>query len=115
MRAATHEHDSGGEGRRHHARLCGEWSIAHVVRNRLRGIRDVDLDVHGLLPFPVGPWPRLNNAAPSLQLHYKAFVANTGCSVPTLRVGTLALAVGTACGFFLPPNTKKRGGWTRRS
>jgi len=57
--------------------------------------------VHGLLPFPVGPWPRLNNAAPSLQLHYKAFVATTGCSVPALRVGTLALAVGTACGLSL--------------
>src|SRR5262249_9292974 len=27
----------------------------------------------GLLPSPVGPWPRLNNAAPSVQLHYRAF------------------------------------------
>src|ERR1017187_10308695 len=64
--------------------------------------------VHGLLPFPVGPWPRLNNAAPSLQLHYKAFVATTGCSVPTLRVGTLALAVGAACGLSLHATNEKR-------
>ena len=27
--------------------------------------------VHGLLPFPVGQWPRPNNAAPSLQPHYR--------------------------------------------
>ena len=32
--------------------------------------------VHGLLPAPpVGPWPRLNNAAPSLQPHYRTFLA----------------------------------------
>ena len=30
----------------------------------------------------VGPRPRLNNAAPSLQPHYRAFGATTGCSVP---------------------------------
>ena len=62
--------------------------------------------VHGLLPFPVGPWPRLNNAAPSLQLRYRTFVATTGCSVPTLRVGTLALAVGTACDLSLHATMK---------
>ena len=28
----------------------------------------------------VGPWARLNNAAPSLQPHYRAFVTTTGCS-----------------------------------
>src|SRR5437588_12961476 len=44
--------------------------------------------VHGLLPFPVGQWPRPNNAAPSLQPHYTAFVATTGCSAPALRFGT---------------------------
>src|ERR1700693_1682491 len=49
----------------------------------------------------VGQWPWLNNAAPSLQPHYRAFVTTTGCSVPALRFGTLALAVGAACGFFL--------------
>jgi hypothetical protein len=48
---------------------------------------------HGLLPLPVGLWPRLNNAAPSVQLHYRAFVPTTSCSVPVLRIGTLILAV----------------------
>src|SRR5208282_446563 len=38
--------------------------------------------IHGLLLLPVGPRPRLNNAAPSLQPHYRAFAATTGCSVP---------------------------------
>ena len=57
--------------------------------------------VHGLLPFPVGPWPRPNNAAPSLQPHYRAFVATTGCSAPALRFGTLALTVLAACDFSL--------------
>ena len=57
--------------------------------------------VHGLLPFPVGQWPRPNNAAPSLQPHYRAFHATTGCSAPAPRFGTLALAVGAACGLSL--------------
>jgi hypothetical protein len=60
--------------------------------------------VHGLLPSPdgsVGQWPWLNNAAPSLQLHYRAFITTTGCSAPALRFGTLALAVGAACGLSL--------------
>ena len=56
---------------------------------------------HGLLPFPVGQWPRPNNAAPSLQPHYRAFDATTGCSAPASRFGTLALAVGAACGLSL--------------
>src|SRR5215472_4882252 len=37
---------------------------------------------HGLLPSPVGPWPWLNNAAPSVQLHYRAFIPTTSCSAP---------------------------------
>src|SRR5271157_4492496 len=41
----------------------------------------------------VGPQLRLNNAAPSVQLHYRAFIPNTSCSVPVLRIGTLILAV----------------------
>src|SRR5450830_1110462 len=41
----------------------------------------------------VGPCPRLNNAAPSLQPHYRTFITTTGCSVPVLRIGTLVLAV----------------------
>src|SRR5262249_61913109 len=42
--------------------------------------------VHRLLPFPVGQWPRPNNAAPSLQPHYRAFVA-----VESGEVGLIAL------------------------
>ena len=38
--------------------------------------------VHELLLLPVGPQPKLNNAAPSLQPHYRAFAATTGCSAP---------------------------------
>ena len=49
----------------------------------------------------VDQWPWLNNAAPSLQLHYRAFFTITGCSVPAPRFGTLALAVGAACGLSL--------------
>ena len=41
----------------------------------------------------VGPWPRLNNAAPSLQPHYRTFITTTGCSAPVLRIGTLVLTV----------------------
>src|SRR5262245_3913196 len=41
----------------------------------------------------VGPWPRLNNAAPSVQPHYRAFIPTTGYSAPVLRIGTLVLAV----------------------
>ena len=57
--------------------------------------------VHRLLLFPVGQWPRPNNAAPSLQPHYRAFDTTTGCSIPAPRFGTLALAVGAACGLSL--------------
>src|ERR1700722_6006163 len=44
--------------------------------------------VHGLLPFPVGQWPKLNNATPSLRPHYRTFDATAGCSAPAFRVGT---------------------------
>src|SRR6516165_11886033 len=57
--------------------------------------------VHRLLLFSVGQWPRPNNAAPSLQPHYRAFLATTGGSAPAPRFGTLALAVGAACGLSL--------------
>src|ERR1700720_3700138 len=63
---------------------------------------------HGLLPFPVGQWPRPNNAAPSLQPHYRAFDATTGCSAPAPRFGTLALAVGAACGLSLHADSRQR-------
>ena len=42
-----------------------------------------------------------DNAAPSLQPHYRAFDATTGCSAPAPRFGTLTLAVGAACGLPL--------------
>ena len=49
----------------------------------------------------VGPQLRLNNAAPSVQLHYRAFVPTTGHSAPVLRIDTLVLAVLAACDFSL--------------
>src|SRR5215470_2379712 len=84
------------------AALAAEPSC-HQVRNRLsihsrrslvglhtlEGFPDLALRdrerlclVHGLLPSPVGQWSRLNNATPSLQPHYRAFSATTGCSAP---------------------------------
>ena len=45
---------------------------------------------------PVGPRARLNNAAPSVQPHYRAFIPTTSCSAPVPRFGTLVLAVGAA-------------------
>src|SRR5215472_13766117 len=58
----------------------------------VRPLRERLCLVHWLLPFPVGQWPRPNNAAPSLQPHYRAFDATTGCSAPAPRFGTLVLA-----------------------
>ena len=49
----------------------------------------------------VGRWSRLNNAAPSVQLHYRAFIPTTSHSAPVLRIGTLVLAVVAACDFSL--------------
>ena len=46
----------------------------------------------GFLPSPVDPKPELNNAAPSVQLHYRAFLPTTGCSAPVPRIGTPILA-----------------------
>jgi hypothetical protein len=34
----------------------------------------------------------MTNAAPSLQLHYRAFITITGCSAPVPRIGTPILA-----------------------
>ncbi len=53
--------------------------------------------VPGLLLLPVGSGPRLNNAAPSVQSHYRTFNPTTGCSAPVLRIGTPVLAVVAAC------------------
>ncbi len=55
----------------------------------------------GLLPSPVGPGPRLNNAAPSVQPHYRTFIPTTSCSAPVLRIGTPVLAVVAACDLSL--------------
>ena len=49
-----------------------------------------------LLPLPVGSGLQLNNAAPSIQSHYRAFPSTTSCSAPVPRIGTLILAVFTA-------------------
>ena len=46
----------------------------------------------GLLPSLVGPRSGLNNAAPSLQLHYRAFITTTSCPAPVPRIGTPILA-----------------------
>jgi membrane fusion protein, copper/silver efflux system len=44
-----------------------------VPESHIREVRHVErlCLVHGLLPLPVGPCSRLNNAAPLVQLHYK--------------------------------------------
>ena len=60
---------------------------------------------HGLLPSPVGPRTRLNNAAPSVQLHYRASLPTTSCSAPVLRFGTLVLAV---CAAWTSPLASER-------
>ena len=39
----------------------------------------------------VGAWARLNNATPSVQLHYRTFHPTTDRSAPVLRIGTLIL------------------------
>jgi hypothetical protein len=46
-----------------------------------------------LLPLPVGSGSQLNNAAPSIQPHYRTFRSTTSCSAPVPRIGTLILAV----------------------
>src|SRR5271163_361343 len=49
----------------------------------------------GLLPSLVDPSPELNNATPSVRLHYRAFSPTTDRSVPVPRFGTLIL-MGTS-------------------
>src|SRR5215467_1621918 len=70
-------------------RLSIHSSRSLVGLHTLEGFPDLSLRdrerlclVHGLLPQPVGQRPRLNNATPSLQPHYRAFRATTGCSTP---------------------------------
>src|SRR5262245_6665033 len=43
----------------------------------------------------------LGSSRQSLRLHDRSFDATTGDSAPVLRIGTLTLAVGAACGFSL--------------
>ena len=55
----------------------------------------------GFLPPLVDPKQELNNAAPSVQLHYRAFTPTTGCSAPVPRLGTLVLTGASRLDFSL--------------
>src|SRR5664279_5496577 len=55
----------------------------------------------GLLPSLVDPGPELNNATPSVPLHYRAFNPTTGCSAPVPCFGTLILMGAAHLDFFL--------------
>ena len=55
----------------------------------------------GFLPSPVDPRPERNNAAPSLQLHYRTFITTTSCPAPVPRIGTLVLMGATHLDFSL--------------
>src|SRR5215472_8169751 len=74
-------------------RLCVYPSRSLVGLHTFEGFPDFPLgDVErlcfaqGLLPSPVGPWPRLNNAAPSVQLHYRCYGVD-GEGTGTIVVG----------------------------
>ena len=54
-----------------------------------------------LLPLLVDLSPELNNAAPSVQLHYRAFIPTASCSVPVPRISTLALMGASHLSFSL--------------
>ena len=45
--------------------------------------------------------PELNNAAPSVRLHYRAFIPTVSCSVPVPRISTLALMGASHLSFSL--------------
>jgi hypothetical protein len=49
----------------------------------------------------VDPSPELNNATPSVRLHYRALNPNTGCSAPAPRFGTLILMGASHLDFSL--------------
>ncbi len=55
----------------------------------------------GFLPSLVDPRHELNNAAPSVQLRYRAFIPTTGCSAPVPRLGTLVLTGASRLDFSL--------------
>ena len=47
--------------------------------------------IHEVLPSRVANIIKPDNAAPSVQFHYRTFFPTTGCSAPVSRIGTLAL------------------------
>ena len=53
--------------------------------------------------FPANRLAQINgdDLPPSLQPHYRAFIATTRQSAPLRRIGTFGLAVGAACAFPL--------------
>src|SRR5215813_12415951 len=53
--------------------------------------------------FPASRLAQINGDGPppSLQPHYRAFLATTRQSAPLRRIGTFGLAVGAACAFSL--------------
>src|SRR6202035_5689850 len=55
----------------------------------------------GVLPLLVGPRKELNNATPSVQLHYRAFNPTTSCPAPVPRFGTLILVGASHLDFSL--------------
>ena len=59
-----------------------------------------------LLPWRVGPGLTLVCTAPSLQPHYRTFLATTSRPAPVPRLGTLPLAVSAARG---PPSRSQAG------
>src|SRR5262249_460816 len=79
-----------------HNRLSVHSSRSLVRLHTLEGFPDLALRdrerlclVHALLPRTVGARPRLNNAIPSVQFHYRTFRPTTDRSAPVLRIGTL--------------------------
>ena len=55
----------------------------------------------GLLPANRLAQINGDDLPPSLQPHYRAFIATTRQSAPLRRIGTFGLAVGAACTFSL--------------
>ena len=73
-----------------------------LARTRLKASHTIRLGISNglalltqILPLLVVHAVSLDDAAPSLQSHYRTFITTTGCSVPVPRIGTLAL-VGAA-------------------
>ncbi len=54
-----------------------------------------------VLPLRVASITLLDNDAPSIQSHCRAFLATAGVSAPVPRLGTLALAKTICSIFFL--------------